>query len=107
MKHKGHEYKVVYCDPSKDWGEHKGMFHIDCAIGNNQFFSTYAEAESIAIKIIDEFTNEVPQTKAEWISAIEGCMVWTGYEDCHLDDAMVWSLLLMAAKHIKEIGDET
>jgi len=101
MKYKGHEYEIKFCDPQQDWREHKGMFHIECAIDDGGFYQTYAEAEAKAKSNIDNFTATIPQTKQEWLDAMDKCMVWTGYEDCHLDGAMVWDLLKKAALHLK------
>ena len=100
MAYKGHEYKIIYCDPSKDWRAYKGMFHIDVAMGDSGYYKTHEEAESMAKSIIDKFVANVPQTKEQWLSAIEDCMVWTGYEDCHIDHAMAWDLLQKASKHL-------
>lgn len=101
MKYKGHEYDIKFCDQKEDWREHKGMFHIECAIADGGFYPTYAEAEAKAKDNIDGFVARVPQTKQEWLDALDKCMVWTGYEECHLDEVMVWSLLQKAALHLK------
>src|SRR6056297_3613275 len=100
-KHKGHEYEVKFCDPVKDWGDKKGMFHIELAMGSNEYFNTYAEAEEEAKKLIDDFVESVPQKKEEWLEALNGCMVWTGYESCHLDEDMCLAVLEKAQKYYK------
>ena len=94
MKYKGHEYEIKFCNP-------KGMFRVDCAISDGEFYPTYAEAEAKAKRNIDKFVKTVPQTKQAWLDAMDKCMVWTGYKDCHLDEAMVWDLLQKAALHLK------
>jgi len=105
MQYKGHEYEITFCDPQDDWGEKRGMFYVETPAakeGDESFFHTYAEAEKHAKTYIDRFLADVPQTKQDWLQAFEGCLVWTDYESCHLDQAMVWDLLLKAREHLKE-----
>jgi hypothetical protein len=108
MKYKGHEYEIDFCNPKEYTSEGKGLFRIDMAMTTGgAYYKTYAEAEEKAKSIIDKFVIEIPQTREEWLSAMTECMVWTGYEDCHLDEDMVWSLLQKAAKHLKIKGDKS
>lgn len=104
-KYKGIGYTVEYCDPNKDWGNKRGLFHIDCPVYTNEYFSTYIDAELAAKKLIDGFVDNVPQNENEWFEAFEGCMVWTGYEQCHLDRDMVLSLLEKSKIHYK-VGEK-
>lgn len=101
--HNGYDYEVKFCDPSIDWGEHKGMFHVDVSVPlRAYYFDTYKEAELEACKAIDKFIESVPKTKQEWLAAVSSCMVWSGYEHCELDETMVWDLLQKAAKFLGE-----
>jgi hypothetical protein len=105
MKHLGHEYEIHFCSPKEYTREGKGLFRIDMAMPTGgTYYKTYAEAEERAKSIIDKFVKEIPQTKKEWLEAMENCMVWSGYEECNLDANMVWSLLQKAAKHLKVEG---
>ena len=105
MKHQGHEYEIKFCDPKEYTGEGKGLFRIEMAMRTGgKYYKTYLEADEKAKSIIDEFVKEIPQTKKEWLEAMSKCMVWSGYEDCELDETMVWSLLQKAAKHLKAEG---
>jgi hypothetical protein len=100
MNHKKHNYEIEFCNPKNDWGVASGKFHVNSAIGCSNYFDTYEQANKAAIASIDSFIETVPQTKAEWIGALRSCMVWSGYEDCDLDENMVWSLLQKASKHL-------
>lgn len=100
-KYKDYEYEIIYCDPSKDWREHKGTFYIDCSILCNKHFQTYAEAEKTAKLNIDDFILRIPKTKEEWLDAIESCMIWDGYESCNLDRTMAWDILQKASVYLK------
>ena len=100
-EHKGHKFEVCFCNPNSQWGVASGLFRVESSISVDGFFPTYAEAMQKATAAIDDFVENVPQTRGEWIEAIGACMVWTGYEDCHLDETMLWSLLLKAGDHIK------
>jgi len=105
MKHQGHEYEINFCSPKEYTGKERGLFKIQMAIPTGgSYFKTYEDAEKKAISIIDKFVEEIPQTKKEWLEAMSNCMVWSGYEDCELDETMVWSLLQKAAKHLKAEG---
>ena len=105
MKHLGHEYEIHFNSPKEYTGQSKGLFRIDMAMPTGgTYYKTYAEAEERAKSIIDKFVKEIPQTKKEWLEAMEKCMVWSGYEECNLDANMVWSLLQKAAKHLKVEG---
>ena len=99
--YKGHEFEIKFCDPNQDWREHVGMFHIELAMGNSDFFSTYDAAVVKAKEIIDAFVLAIPQNNDEWMRALSDCMVWTGYEDCHLDEGMVVALLVKASQFYK------
>lgn len=100
MEYKGHKYEIEFCSPADDWREHAGLFRIVCAISNNGFYPTYAEAVLAAQKIISDFVAYVPQTKLAWLEAMDNCMIWTDYESCHLDREMVWDLLKKAHNYL-------
>ena len=103
MKHKGHEYEVHFCDPSQDWGDAKGLFGIKSAAGDTgKYYPTYKEAQHAAKSKIDEIVADVPQGLEQWVEAIENCMVWTGYEDCHIDKDMALDVLKKAKIHFSE-----
>ena len=104
-KYKGIGYTVKYCDPNKDWGDKRGLFYIDCPVHYSGYFTEYLGAECSAKKLIDGFVGSVPQNDNEWLEAFEDCMVWTGYEQCHLDRDMVLSLLEKAKIHYK-VGEK-
>ena len=107
MKYKGYEYEIKFCNPKEYTGKEKGCFLIVMSMPTGGvYYETYAEAEKKAISIIDKFIVDIPQTKEEWLKAMTNCMVWTGYEDCELDEDMAWSLLQKAAKHLKLKGDK-
>ena len=102
MKYKGYEYEIKFCDPKEYKLEARGCFWIEMAMPTSGIYhKTYDAAEEESKRIIDKFILDVPQTKQEWLDSMTKCMVWTGYEDCHLDEDMVWSLLQKAAKHLK------
>lgn len=101
-KHKDFEYEITWNDPSQGWeADSAGKFRVNTTVASLPYFDNYPQAVAAAKQAIDEFVQHVPQNKAEWCKAFEDCMVWTGYEDCHLNEDMVWSLLLKASKHLK------
>lgn len=102
MKHKGHNYEVKLCNPAEDWGDASGLFRVECAVSCGGFYQTYAEANAAAKSAIDKFVNSTPQTEQEWIDAVEKCMVWTGYEDCHIDPDMILTVLGKAALYFHQ-----
>ena len=106
MKHKGHEYEIHFCKPKEYTSKEKGPFRIKMAMPTGyEYYKTYLEAEEKAKSIIDKFVEEIPQTKKEWLEAMEKCIVWVDYEECNLDPNMVWDLLQKASKHLKaEVG---
>jgi len=78
----------------------KNKFHGYCdSLGETDYYNSLDEAVSNAHKITDEFIEDVPQSDAAWVSAIASCMVWTGYEDCHIDDKKCLLILAKARKH--------
>ena len=105
MKHQGHEYEIHFCSPKEYTDKGKGLFRIDMAMPTGDaYFKTYEDAEEKAKSIIDKFVKEIPQTKKEWLEAMSQCMVWSHYEQCDLDENMVWDLLQKASKHLKAEG---
>ena len=107
MEYKKHTYEIQFCNPKDYTGKERGLFRIDMAMPTGGLcYTTYAEAEEKAKNIIDTFIEEIPQTKEQWLAVFENCMVWSGYEDCHLDENMVLCLLEKAAKHFKTESKE-
>jgi hypothetical protein len=100
MKYKGHDFEIYFCNPSDEWGDAKGLFGINSAVGDSgEYYDTYKEAEKAAKFNINKFVEDIPQNEKQWINAIESCIVWTGYEDCHIDEAMAIEVLKKAARH--------
>jgi hypothetical protein len=100
-QHRGFEFEITFCDPCDNWRTHKGEFCLNVFGRSLEYYQTYSGAKAIAELIIDEFVEHVPQTRPEWLAAFDGCMIWTGYEECHLDKAMILSLLEKASKYYK------
>lgn len=99
MNYKGHEYEVMFCDPTQDWGDAKGLFRIVSTAGNtNKYYSTYKEAVNAAQKKIDEFMKNIPQTEDEWIEAIESCIIFE-CDYCEINEAMALDVLKKAKIH--------
>ena len=101
MKYKKHEYEIKFLTGlSQDLDDAKGLFCICSAAGDTgKYYQTYKEANMAAKERIDEFLTNVPQSAKEWIDAIEDCMVWTGYEDCHINELMALEVLKKAKIH--------
>lgn len=106
-KYLGHEYEIQLCDPNGKWGDKAGKFYASCAIlKTSTFHSTYEAAINEVLIAIEDFNKTIPQTKEEWLYAMSRCMVWTGYEECELDESMVWSLLEKAALYLYRAKEE-
>jgi hypothetical protein len=103
-KYKGHEYEIRFCDPSKDWRENSGMFYIFSAVPvdgvSAEYFDTYAKAKAEAERLIDAFLEYVPQSKHEWISALNKCIAG-GSCDTSVDEETAWAILVKAAKYLE------
>jgi len=83
--YKGFDYSIMFADKG-DWGEKKNTFYIQCDSsfsGDNT--KTHHEALQQFMDKVDKFLNILPETEEKLLDALEDCLTWTGYEDCHLD----------------------
>jgi hypothetical protein len=93
-KHKGIGWKCLYFNQT-DPG-----FVCKCAVATTIGDKMGTEAEAVReIKAkIDNFVSEQPSTDAGWVDLLSDCMVWTGYEDCHIDGTAAMMVLRRFAK---------
>jgi len=83
--YKGFDYQILFADRG-DWGKHLNHFHTECEHNFTGDFGKTLEEVDKKIKLqIDNFLSTIPDTVEQLIEAIEDQLVWTDYEDCHLD----------------------
>ena len=56
-------------------------------------FKDLLSAEIAIQNKIDEFLNTTPKTYSELAKSIESTLVWTGYEDCYVDEFILKTLV--------------
>ena len=56
-------------------------------------YDTIGEAEKAIQDELDEFLSTTPKTFKELAEAIEKSLVWTGYEECHVDEFIIKTLV--------------
>ena len=94
IKHRGMDYTISICNPKDDWGDKKGKFYISTPLViNTGYYNSFEEAKKEVNQAIDIWRDTNPQNINEWVDMIEGCMIWTGYEDCALDRDEVAKIL--------------
>lgn len=85
-EYRGFKYSILFADRG-DWGAHLHHFHTDCDSGFDGGFSKDLDIVDKQIKgQIDEFMDIVPSSLDDLVGKISEQLVWTGYEDCHLDE---------------------
>lgn len=52
-----------------------------------------SDAEKDIKRKVDEFLNNTPKNYTELSEAIESSLVWTGYEDCHVDEFILKTIV--------------
>ena len=89
----GHVYGIRVATGA-GWGDHLGMFFVNSAF-TTDYYATAAEAERAITAEIDAWNLGVPESDGEWVNEVEACLVWDGYEECHIDEAKIMSVLKM------------
>ena len=98
---------------------YKGFtFEIDLAIGTdwgsmlNKFYvekghafeikeeETLVQLKKNITKEVDKWAATIPKTEEAWIDLLSDCMVWTGYEDCHIDKLKAMKVLEKYKQHV-------
>ena len=67
-----------------------GIFVSDC---NGKGCKTFADAKKGIERKIDSFLETTPKNYEELAKAIESTLVWTGYEDCYVDENIIKTLI--------------
>jgi hypothetical protein len=84
-EYKGFKYTILFADRG-DWGKHLNHFHTESPHNfTGGFALTLEEVDNNIKQQIDTFINTLPKTIDELLDQLEDQLVWTGYEDCHLD----------------------
>ena len=95
-EYRGFEYTVkinLDSKPNLDADPIEGIFYIDRPTFDvKNPFPTFEEAVDSFKRCVDEFLENIPQTKKEWYEEVSNCMVWTWYKDCHLDEKMLFEV---------------
>lgn len=62
--------------------------------GNNALcWDTMKEAENAIHVKLDSFLQQTPKNYTELAKAIERSLVWTGHEDCHVDEFILKTIV--------------
>jgi hypothetical protein len=87
----------------RNWGSMAGKFYFQSDdLGesfNLGYHDTLAGAQEAFKNAVDKWWQTIPHTEEEWYAAISACMVWTGYESCHISKPQALRVLEMASKH--------
>ena len=95
--HKGLEYEVELT--GSDWPQHKNHFIATCGTLSTDYYKTFEGADNEMMSLIDNFIFDVPQDIDQLVSKLSELLVWTGYEDCELDQAAAKILITNYIKH--------
>lgn len=82
-KYRGFPIKVHYYEESEDFCAYS--YHLSSYRKEEQSFDKPKKAIDSLKKHIDEFINESPSDYVQLAVSIENSLVWTGYEDCHVE----------------------
>ena len=92
-EYRGFKYTIHFA-ANGDWGAHLHNFYTECDSNFDGGFSKDIDVVDTAIKeVIDNFYSSLPETEEQLLDALENCLVWTGYEDCHLDRVAATQLI--------------
>lgn len=83
--YKGYDITPKYCDPSKDWGIHKGWFYIELP-NACRFSQTYEGALDDAKEYIDDYLKVDLSTEDSIIADISSCFTSQGYDGIDIDE---------------------
>lgn len=93
--YKGVTYEVHFTDKG-DWRDNLNKFYVQNSgsiVNNEDYFLTYTDAVSHANICIDNFISLIPESVEKLTEEIGKLLVWTGYEDCHLDEEAAYTLI--------------
>lgn len=93
-KYKGFEY-IVHFTNKGDWRENLNKFYVESANGSFKtgYHNTFYKATTEFNHLIDNFLDALPRSVDELVSKLAELLVWTGYEDCHLDEEAAKALI--------------
>jgi hypothetical protein len=84
-EYKGFKYTILFANKG-DWGNKLNHFYTESPHNfNGKYGKTLEEVDNNIKKDIDNFLDDSPKTIDDLIDRLENQLVWTGYEDCHLD----------------------
>ena len=99
--HKGLEYVVELTGSDElGWGQHKNHFYATCGTLQTDFYKSFEEADNEMKSLIDHLVSNVPQNIDQLVSKLSELLVWTGYEDCELDQAAAKILINNYIEHV-------
>ena len=98
MELKKEKYKTINVSYHVDG---KGLFYCsvdglgsaDKNLSTGEGWPTLSEAERAIKGKVDKFLNKTPKNYTELAKAVEGSLVWTGYEDCYVDPRLLQILV--------------
>ena len=84
-EYRGIKYAVMFADRGH-WGDMKDCFYTECDNGFDGGHSPNIGNVVEAIeKAIDKWLDTPIKSESQALDALDDCMVWTGYENCHID----------------------
>lgn len=83
--YKGIDYVIELT--GDDWGKHRNHFYASSGSFCTDYYKTFDEADTKMRAILKDFIDNVPQDIDQLVSKLADLLVWTGYEDCELDQA--------------------
>ena len=99
--HKGLEYVMELTGSNDlDWREHKNCFYAICGTLYTDFYKSFEEADNEMKSLIDHLVSNVPQNIDQLVLELSELLVWTGYEDCELDQAAAKVIISNYIEHV-------
>ena len=95
--YKGVTYEVELT--GSDWPQHKNHFIATSGSFSTDYYTTFDKADLEMKSYITTFIDNVPRDVDELGSKLADLLVWTGYEDCELDQAAAKVLITNYIKH--------
>ena len=66
---------------------------------SGEYWESILDAESAIHKKLDEFLNTTPKNYKDLAKHIQETLIWTGYEDCYVDEFVLKTLIENFARY--------
>lgn len=84
-QYKGYNITPKFCNPTEDWGQYKGWFHVELP-NHTVFNQTYQGVLDNAKEYIDNYLKLDLSTEDSIITDISSCFVSQGYDGIDVDE---------------------